>query len=518
MIADFHFIRPWLLLLLVLPLLIFWLASRSGDVRSQWKDIIAPHLLDSLVVAGTPGSKVRPSWLLAGILAAGIVGAAGPTWQRESPPFVEDTAPLVIAVDLSQTMDAIDVTPSRIERAKLKIRDILDARQGARTAMVAYSGSAHLVLPPTEDAALLESYANALATRIMPTPGKDTAAALTLANGLLEKEGSTGTILLLTDSVEASATNALKSSPNGIVILGIGTSTGGPVKTPDGGFASDASGSRLFSKLDVNKLEQVGKETGAAVATVTDDDTDVRWVGQRVRSNFAQRQASEGDRWSDLGWWLVVPVATVMAFSFRKGWVVRISVLLLGLHLALPQSAARADGLADMWLTADQQGRIAFQHGEFEAAAGHFVDPMWKGIAFYRAGRFQEAVDALATVDTPESWYDQGNALLHLARYDEAVAAYGKALEQRKDWPDDQANLSIARQLLKAQKDKEDEQGGEPSQKPDSVEFDDKGKQGKEGRIDVAEQTSEMWMKNISVSPADLMARKFSIEAGRTSQ
>jgi Ca-activated chloride channel family protein len=171
-----------------------------------------------------------------------------------------------------------------------------------------------------------------------------------------------------------------------------------------------------------------------------------------------------------------------------------------------------------MWLTADQQGRIAFQHGEFEAAARHFVDPMWKGVAFYRAGRFKEAVDALAAVDTPESWYDQGNALLHLARYDEAVAAYGKALEQRKDWPDAQANLAIAQQLLKAQKDKEDEQGGEPSQKPDSVEFDDKGKKGKEGRIDVAEQTSEMWMKNITVSPADLLARRFSIEAGRASQ
>ena len=517
MIADFHFIRPWWLVLLALPILVLWLASRSGDVRSQWKSMIAPHLLDSLVVDGSGGTRVRPSWLLAAMLIVGIVGAAGPTWQRESPPFVEDTAPLVIAVDLSQTMDAVDVTPSRIERAKLKIKDILAARQGARTAIVAYAGSAHLVLPPTQDAALLESYSDALATRIMPTPGKDTAAALKFADGLLEKEGSTGTILLLTDGIEEAATGVVKSSVNGVVILGVGTSAGGPVKTPDGGFVSDASGSRLFPKLDVTRLEEIGKETGAAVATVTDDDADVRWIDQRVRSNFAQRQASEGDRWHDLGWWLVVPLAAAMAFSFRRGWVVRTSVVLLGLHLALPQNAS-AEGLADMWLTADQQGRIAFQHGEFEAAARHFVDPMWKGVAFYRAGRFKEAVDALAAVDTPESWYDQGNALLHLARYDEAVAAYGKALEQRKDWPDAQANLAIAQQLLKAQKDKEDEQGGEPSQKPDSVEFDDKGKKGKEGRIDVAEQTSEMWMKNITVSPADLLARRFSIEAGRASQ
>ncbi|NKL63922.1 VWA domain-containing protein [Rhizobium leguminosarum bv. viciae] len=517
MITDFHFIRPLLLFLLPLPVLILWLASRSGDVRSQWRGMISPHLLDSLMVDGSKGSRIRPPWVLAAILVAGIVGAAGPTWQREPPPFVEDTAPLVIAVDLSQTMDAIDVTPSRIERAKLKIKDVIDTRQGARTAIVAYAGTAHLVLPPTEDAALLESYSDALATRLMPRPGKDTAAALSLADKLLEKEEASGTILLLTDGVEDAASKAIESNSNDIVILGVGTSTGGPVKTPDGGFASDASGSRLFSKLDLAGLGQIGKETGADVATVTDDDTDVRWIAERVRSNFAQKQAKEGDRWHDLGWWLILPLAVAMALSFRKGWVVRASALLLAVHMFSPDSA-RADGLMDMWLTHDQQGRIAFERGEFDAAARHFVDPMWKGVALYRAGKFREAVDALAAVETAESWYNQGNAFLHLGMYDEAVAAYGKALEKRKDWAAALANLAIAQQLLKAQKEKQEEQPEQPSEAPDSVQFDDKGKQGKEGTIKVAEQTSEMWMKNINVSPADLMARKFSIEAGRNSQ
>ncbi|MBY5786689.1 VWA domain-containing protein [Rhizobium leguminosarum] len=517
MIADFHFIRPWLLLLLLLPALILWLASRSGDVRSQWKSMIAPHLLDNLMVDGSAGSRIRPSWVLAGVLVAGIVGAAGPTWQREPPPFVEDTSPLVIAVDLSQTMDAIDVTPSRIERAKLKIKDLMDTRQGARTAIVAYAGTAHLVLPPTEDAALLESYSDALATRLMPRPGKDTAAALSLADKLLEKEEASGTILLLTDGVEDAASKAIESNSNGIIILGVGSSAGGPVKTPDGGFASDASGSRLFSKLDVTKLEEIGKATGADVATVTDDDTDVRWIAERVRANFTQKRVKDSDRWRDLGWWLILPLSVAMAFSFRKGWVVRTSAVLLAVHMFSPDSA-RADGLMDMWLTQDQQGRIAFERGDFDAAAGRFADPMWRGVALYRAGKFQEAVDAFASVDTAESWYDQGNSLLHLGKFDEAVAAYIKALQKRKDWGEAIANLAIAQQLLAAQKEKHEEQPEKPSEAPDSVQFDDKGKQGKEGTINVAEQTSEMWMKNINVSPADLMARKFSIEAGRNSQ
>ncbi|NEI05678.1 VWA domain-containing protein [Rhizobium leguminosarum] len=516
MITDFHFLRPWLLLLLVLPAVILWMVSGSGDIRAQWKGMIAPHLLDPLVVDTSGRSRMRPSWLLAALLGTGIIGAAGPTWQREPPPFVEDTAPLVIAVDLSQTMDAIDVTPSRLERAKLKIKDVIEARQGARTAIVAYAGTAHLVLPPTEDAALLESYSEALATRIMPTPGKDTAAALRLGQSLLHKEGVAGTILLLTDGVEAAAVQTLKSSGDGVIILGIGTSAGGLVKTPDGGFLSDASGTRLLPKLDVAGFEAIGKETGADVATVTDDDADVRWIMQRIGSNFAQKQETEGDRWRDLGWWLVVPVAVAMALSFRKGWVVRIATLLLALRMLSPGSA-HAEGLIDMWLTADQQGRIAFEQGKYDEAADRFADPMWKGVALYRAGKFLEAVDAFASVDTAESWYDQGNALLQLSKFEAAVAAYEKALDKRSEWRDAEANLAVARQLLKQQKEKQEEQPEQPSENPDSVQFDEKGKEGKEGQIDIAEQTSEMWMENINVSPADLMARKFSLEARRQS-
>jgi len=517
MISDFHFLRPWLLLLLLLPAALLLLARRSQNMRARWKAMIAPHLLDNLIVEGSANARVLPPLMTAMMLVVAIIGASGPTWKREPPPFVADAATLVIAVDLSQTMDAIDVTPSRLERAKLKIKDVIDARQGARTAIVAYAGTAHLVVPPTEDAALLETYSEALATRIMPKPGKDTSVALRLADDLLKREGTVGTILILTDGVEAAATEKLKSDPNGVVILGVGTTEGGPVKNADGEFATAASGARLFPKLDIQALQAIGRETGADVATVTDDDTDVRWILQRIRSNFTQKQATADGRWSDMGWWLVLPLVVTMALSFRRGWVVRTGAVLLALHLSSAQPV-HADGLIDMWLTSDQQGRLAFEHSDFDSAADRFSDPLWKGVSFYRAGQFQEAVDAFASVDTPESWYNQGNALLQLGKFEQAVDSYENALKIRKDWADATANLAIARQLLKAQKEKQEDQPEQPSEAPDSVQFDDKGKQGKEGTMNIAEQTSEMWMKNIVVSPADLMARKFSIEAGRRTQ
>lgn len=513
MIADLHFLRPWWLLALLVPPLILWLAARSDDLRDRWKGMIAPHLLDKLIVEATRHGRINPSWLLAGLMALGAVAAAGPAWQREAPPFVEDTAPLVIAVDLSPTMDAIDISPSRIERTKLKIRDILAARPGAKTAIVAYAGTAHLVVPLTEDASLIESYSDALATRIMPQPGKNTSAALSLANGLFKTEGMTGTILFLTDGIEPAGLDALKAAnSNGIVILGIGTAEGGPVKTADGNFLTGAGGGRLLPKLDLEALKQVQSSTGADVATITDDDTDVRWIIQRVSTNFSDAQASEGNRWRDAGWWLVAPVALLLALSFRRGWVVRFSALFLAIRLLTP-APAEAASFMDLWLTPDQQGRLAFEQSDFDAAAEHFRNPMWKGVAFYRAGRFQDALDTFAAVDTAESWYNQANTLLHLGKFEEAVTAYHKAIEKRKNWPDAEADLIIAERLLKEQQDKEQEQQQEPNQKPDSIQFDDKGKQGKEGQVSVAEQTSEMWMKNIQVSPADLMARKFALEA-----
>ena len=506
MIVDFHFLRPWWLLALLLPPFLIWLSSRSGDIRDRWQGMIAPHLLDSLVIEPDQKSRLRPAWLLAAVLAFGIIGVAGPTWQREPPPFVSDTASLVIAVDLSPTMDATDITPTRIERVKLKIRDILAARSGARTAVIAYSGTAHLVVPLTDDADLIQSYSDALATRLMPKPGKNTAPAMKMADSLLKTDGASGTILLMTDGIESNAVDAAKEIASGLVVLGIGTAEGGVVK------ATDAGAPGGVSKLDLDALKKFGSDAGAPVATITNDDADVRWVAQEVATNFTERSASEGDRWRDLGWWLLIPAALFFALSFRRGWVARVAILLLAVQLLSP-GTAEAGPFADMWLTPDQQGRLAFERGDYITAAAHFQDPMWKGTAFYKAAKFKEAAAAFGLADTAEAWFDKGNALLHLEDFESGVQAYQKALEKRKNWPEAQANLALAKLLLKQQQD--NEEPDQPNEKPDEIRFDDKGKNGKAGKVDVEQQTSEMWMKNIQASPADLMARKFAIEAER---
>ncbi len=517
MIADVHFLRPWWLLALLAAAALPFLLSRQTDVRARWRGMISPDLLDHLVVSGGKRRHLQPVHLTAALIALGAVAAAGPTWQRERPPFVEDTAPLAIAIDLGATMDAVDVTPSRLERAKLKVQDLLRARQGGRTAIYAYAGSAHRVLPPTDDAELVNTYVASLATRLMPVPGKDTAKALEAVEAGLAREEAAGTILFLTDGVEQPAFAAFSGyrGRNELIVLGIGTTAGGPVKQADGGYLTDASGARVFARLDVDGLEALGRQSRAAVATSTADDADVEWIVRRIRTAFEQRAEEGHDRWRDMGWWLTFPIAALGALWFRRGWSVRWTGAVLFLVLSgLPRPADAAERrFADLWLTPDQQGRFAFERGDYAAAAAHFRDPAWRGAALYRAGEFQAAVDAWALLDTPESLFDQGNALMQLGKPEEAATAYRQALKGRADWPEAKANLVIAETLAARKKEDEQQQAQDPNEKADQVQFDDKGKQGKAGKVDAGEQTAEMWMRNIQVTPADLLARKFAIEA-----
>lgn len=517
MIVAFHFLRPEWLWGLIAAAALFWAVSRREDIKARWGSIIAPHLLDHLVVGRRAHRRLRPVHLTAALMALGSLAAAGPTWEREKPPFVQDKAPLAIAIDLSQTMDAIDVSPTRLERAKLKVRDLLALRRGARTAIFAYAGSAHLVLPLTDDTNLIQTYVDSLSTGLMPVPGKDTTKALAVIDAALGSEDVPGTILFMTDGVEPRAFDAFKKhvGKNEIMVLGIGTVEGGPVKTGRSEFLAGSSGQRIIAKLDVAALRKLQSESKVQVATVTNDDSDVQWIARRAQSHLQRIEMDSEARWSDVGWWFTIPIAIFSALWFRRGWTIRwASALLLWAALGMPGGAEAAEWhFADLWLTPDQQGRLAYERGDYVDAAGHFSDPMWCGVSLYRAGRYEDAIDAFARVDTAESYFDQGNALANLGKFAEAVAAYREALKRKPDFAAAKANLDLLQRLIPPKNKDDDQEAQDPSEKPDEIKFDEKGKKGKQGTIKGGSRNAELWMRNIQTTPAQLLRRKFAIEA-----
>ena len=367
--ASLHFLRPqWLWLLLAVPVIYLSFRIRD-DVRARWKRYIDPELLDHLIVARKRRWRFRPIHMVCLLILLGAIALAGPTWKREQPPFTEDKAPLVIALDLSQTMDAIDLEPTRLERAKLKLRDLLKVRNGGRTALFVYAGTAHMVLPFTTDNSLFDLYLSSLSTSLMPSEGKDTAKALRTIDDFLKDESVPGTILFVTDGIEPRALPAFQQfiakedNQNDILVMGVGTSNGGPVRV-NNGFLTDHFGRRVYSKLDVNALRSL-RRIDIAATTLTLNDDDIDWIQRRVQHHLqAVQQQNSKTRWIDEGYWLTIPIAAIAVLWFRKGWTVRWTAALAVAFILPPTTDQSRFSWMDLWLTHDQQGRYYFERGE----------------------------------------------------------------------------------------------------------------------------------------------------------
>jgi Ca-activated chloride channel family protein len=321
LLGDYHFLRPeWLWALAPVALVLFLLWRQQSATR-RWQSVIAPHLLAHLVVRPKGRTWLRPSLLLGPVLVLAVLAAAGPSWRREPPPFTQDTAPLVIALDLSESMLVEDIQPSRLRRAQQKATDILAERKGARTGLLAYAGTAHMVLPLTDDPSVLEAYITSLEPSVMPVPGKDSFAALREAEAMLADDPTPGTILFLTDGIAAEDAPAFADhkhrSRDQIVVLAVGTEQGGAIARPDGSFGE-------LSTLDREGLEAVESQADAYVTTVTVDDTDVRRINRQIATHLtAVQQEDEEGRWRDDGWWLVLPLTLLCLVWFRKGWTIQ---------------------------------------------------------------------------------------------------------------------------------------------------------------------------------------------------
>jgi len=406
----------------------------------------------------------------------------------------------------------------------MKIWDLLSARSGARTALIVYAGSAHSVIPLSDDASVFKSFLDGLATDLMPVPGKEPSQALALAEETLAGDSVPGSILFITDGIAEEQTAAFvehqSRTRDEVMVLAVGTADGGPITLEGNRFATDAQGRRIVATLDRAGLDALAREAGIFVGSITVDDSDVNRVQRRIQTHLELVQQEDAtERWIDLGYWLVLPLLLVTLFWFRKGWTVRWGFAVL----VLAQSGCAADPsepfrLADLWLTPDQQGRWHLEQGDPATAAERFDDPLWRGVAYYRAGDMQNAVLALARSDVPEAHYNLGNAYAALSDMAAAAASYETALEGRPAWVEARENLDLVLSLIPppAEGGETAPPPGPPDLDPDDVQFDELGEMGEQGEVTAEllsdEQIAEMWLRRLRASPADFLRRRFDTE------
>ncbi|WP_447475266.1 vWA domain-containing protein [Vibrio harveyi] len=432
--TQFHFIRPMWLLAFIPMFLLLWLRWRE-EAKPSWKDILPEHLRKALTIGDYGWRKQLPLKLLMVIVAIAIVICAGPSWERQASPFGEDKASMLVVLDNNDSMLQKDLPPSRLERSKQKIRDLLAARKGGSTGLVVYAGSAHVAMPVTQDSKVFEPFLAAITPEIMPVEGKLAETALPLIDRQLQDQPGS-TVLLVTDGVNPATITAYKNyfadKPYQLLILAAGNSD----------IVSN-------NPVDLDSLNNLASATGGRLVEVTVDNSDIEKLNRFVERNM-QLNGESSMPWKDMGYQLLFPIALIMMLWFRKGWLVQwcvVAMVSTSLFMT-PKVMAETVSLKadkpevvqevtvwdkasqwwwDLWLTPNQQGQRLFNKNEYLEAAKHFTDPLRKGTAYYYAGEYKLAHTAFLEMqnDPSDAVKDYGlyNAASALARQREYLVA-----------------------------------------------------------------------------------------------
>ncbi len=326
--AELHFLRPWWVLGL-LPLVLAVYKLYSYSLQSQnWQRVVDPQLMP-FVLEGNKKKKQRwPSTLLA--IAGGLmlIALSGPVWEKLPVPVFKSENKIVLVLDLSQSMDATDIKPSRLIRARYKVGDMLSSFPGAQFGLVVFSQVPYTISPITDDAATVASLLPALSTGVVPVQGSNLALALSKAGELLERSQATsGQVIVLTDSRATAAAfdsaQELEKSGYSLSILGIGTIKGSPVNVGKGQLLKDRSNNIVLAKLDQSSLMDLAKSVGGEYVKLQSDDSDInRLVRVNVASKavpISQDKNQLSDIWLERSPWIVPVILLLSLVLFRRG-------------------------------------------------------------------------------------------------------------------------------------------------------------------------------------------------------
>jgi Ca-activated chloride channel family protein len=471
---QLHFLRPEAFYAFA-PLLLFVVLYLSSKATSRsWKAVCDDKLLPYILTAGGKKSGMLPIVLIMLAASISIIALAGPVWKKLPQPVFREESALVIALDLSQSMHATDIKPSRLERAKLKLLDLIKARKGGQTALIVYAATAFTVTPLTDDDNTIANLVPSLEPELMPAQGSNISSALKLATELLQQSGiAHGDVLVVTDGMPNTASgtiDALTDSGHRLSIMGIGTLEGSPVPL-SGGFLTDASGAIVISRLEPAQLQKAALQGGGMFVSMQADDSDIEKLADLFASKRIKTETEgtelEADIWREEGPWLLLLVLPIVALWPRRGWLLCLALV----ALPMPQPAYALDvknlwpiDTENLWLSPDQKAMKAFNAGDAKQAADLFKDKDWKAAANYRAGNYEKSNELLASPEGSTGYYNKGNVLAKLGNYEDAIKAYDEALNMDPDNEDARFNRELVKKALEQQQQQQNSQQQDSSE------------------------------------------------------
>lgn len=458
-----EWLRPlWLLAVPVLAWLLWRLWHRERQ-SGRWQ-LLLPAAFHQALLKGGSGRSSKLPWLVLGLAwLLAVLALLGPSWQRVEQSVQKPADPLLILLELTPQMLATDGRPNRLEQARRKLLDLLDARRDAQTAIIVYAGSAHSLVPLSDDLATSRNLLEALKPSLMPEPGRRADLAVARALQLLDQaQLGQGRLLLITSALDdeerSGIQQALEKRSVPLLVLGVGSREGAPVVQEDGSFLKDQRGAILIPRLDARSLRETAEAHDGRYAPIRLDDEDLRRLGL-LDGPQALRAAGEPtllDSHIDQGYWLLLPLLLLAACAGRRGWLFCLPLLLM-----LPPQSSQAFELDDLWLRPDQQGQRLLEAQRPDEAAQRFVNPQWQGKALYEAEDYSAAAERFAKGDSAADHYNRGNALAKAGELEAALDAYEQALERQPELAAAQHNKALVEEALRQRENQQQSGSGD---------------------------------------------------------
>ena len=515
---SFQFLRPgWLVLIIPGCWLVFRLHQRWKK-RTDWSGVVEPHLLELLLVEARGIRRTWIPWMLSLMLILVLTAMAGPVLEKRSVPVLKKNLAKVLVLDVSHSMLAEDLRPNRIERAKFKLRDLLNRIDEGETALIAYAGDAHIISPLTSDTHTITTLLPGLEPDIMPHRGSRPDRAMELAVKLLDGHSANpGEVIWLTDGIPENMipTVAQLLGRHRLSVIGVGTEKGAPIPGKNSGFLKNSKGGIVMSRLDTSRLQVLAQQKGGTFQILRNDDQDLeRVLNQPILMNeyLEDETEKQGDIWREEGPWLLLIMLPLAALMFRRGLI--FGFLLISLHL--PGFVMSEKGYAfewkDLWKNKDQQGQQYFIEGLHSEAAQVFENPEWKGLSHFRSGNHENALEEWKGIDSTRSLFNQGNALAKLGKLDQAIDRYDQVLEREPEHSDARFNRDLLMKLLEEQeKQKQQNQqqdgSGEDQQKTENQQSENQSERSEENPSS-AESGSDSKNQNMENSGQSEQAQK----------
>jgi len=282
-------------------------------------------------------------WLLGTLaLAMLVVSWANPLVGRQKQTGVKKGIDIVLAIDISRSMLAEDVKPSRLERARQFVVRLVDELQGDRIGLILFAGRAYRQLPLTTDHALVKMFVRNMNTELAPSQGTAIGEAISLAvESYSGEERKPMALVIISDGEDhepGAAEMARQAAESGMTVyaIGIGTARGAPIpeyfRGQMIGYKADAQGNIVLSKLNETELSMIASEGNGTYMPFTGSPDQVRSL--RNEFDLIKQREYEEVRFDEYATWYQIPLAfallllmiEVIIVETRRNWMARIKL------------------------------------------------------------------------------------------------------------------------------------------------------------------------------------------------